>query len=340
MGRIKGFVRSHQLIAFFVLAYAISWAVWIPSLQLYDAGVFSAWGAFGPALAGIFITRFVSPRLTDKGRKVPLLAFLLGLIVSASVYLLFAWMQVRPPWTREMVISLIFVGLLSAIPPGFVISSAFSRNEAVRDYLQSLIKPRGSVVYYLIAFLIIPATFWLGSVISEAFGQASFYESPPLYGWDGARLVVIAFITQFFYGNALGEEVGWRGFALPRLQARTSPLVASLVIAIFWFAWHLPIRLIIPDNLPYLFYGLSFIPQSIFLTWLFNRTNGSILTVGIAHVSFNVAGVYLFPPSYAWLILQFILVAILILVDRMWDRNTLENFSVAHRFTEQENESG
>jgi len=166
-----------------------------PSLSLYYAGVISAWGAFGPALAGIFITRLVSPNQSDKGRKVPLLAFLLGLVVSALVFLLLAWMQVSPPWTQETVIWLILMGLLSAIPPGFVISSVYSRNEAVRDYLQSLIKPRGSAVYYLFALLIIPSTFWLGSVISEAFGQAAFYETPPLHGWDAVRFVVIAFIT-------------------------------------------------------------------------------------------------------------------------------------------------
>jgi len=108
------------------------------------------------------------------------------------------------------------------------------------------------------------------------------------------------------------------------------------VIAFFWFAWHLPLKVINPDVVPYLFYGLCFIPQSIFLTWLFNRTNGSILAVGIAQVSVNVAGKYLFPPSNIWLIVQFILVAILILIDRMWDKNTLELSSVVHRFTEQE----
>jgi membrane protease YdiL (CAAX protease family) len=340
MDKIREIVRRHQLIAFFILAYAITWAVWIPSYKLYYAGVISAWGAFGPALAGIFITRFVSPKQVDKSRKVPLLAFLLGLVVSALVYVLLAWMKLRPPWTLETVIWLILVGLLSAIPPAFVISSAFSRNESVRESLHSLIRPRGSAVYYLFALFIIPTTFWLGSVISEAFGQAAFWYIPPLHGWDAVRVVVFAFITQFFYGNALGEEVGWRGFALPRLQARASPLVASLVIALFWFAWHLPLKVLNPDDLSYLFYGLSFIPQSILLTWLFNRTNGSILSVGIAHVSYNVSGILLFPPSYAWLILQFIVVGILIIIDRMWERNTLENSSVVHRFPEQEPASG
>jgi membrane protease YdiL (CAAX protease family) len=233
-----------------------------------------------------------------------------------------------------------FQGLVSAIAPALVVSSAFSRNEAAREYLQSLVKPKGSTVYYLFALLVFPCTFWLGFLISEAIGQAPFWEIAPLHGWESVLFLAVAFITQFFYGNGLGEEPGWRGFALPRLQARYSPLIAGLVIALVWFPWHLPLKVMNPDNLSYLVYGLGFVPQSILLAWLFNRTKGSILTVGIAHASFNVAGKYMFPPSNASLLVQSILAAILILIDRMWDRSTLENFPVVHRFIEQEPAAG
>lgn len=330
MDKIREFVGRYQLITFFAIAYTVTWAIWIPSFLLPYVGVISPWGAFGPALAGILITRIVYPERSDKSRKLSRLVFLLGLIVSVLVYLLNAWMQISPPWTTEIAVGLTFSGLIAAMAPAFVISSIYSRNDAIRGYLQSLIRPKGSVFYYLIALLIFPATFWLGSVISEAIGQAAFYEIPSLHGWDEVLLILAAFISQFFYGNTLGEEVGWRGFALPRLQAQTSPLVASLVIGLFWFAWHLPIKVINPDAIPYVFYGLSFIPQSIFLTWLFNRTKGSILAVGVAHVSLNVAGTRLFPPSYAWLILQFIVVAILILIDRMWENRAAVDSSMLH----------
>ena len=181
MDKIRSFIAKHEILVFFLLAYAITWAIWIPSYLLNNAGVISAWGAFGPALAGIFITRFMSPQ---RNGKVPRAAFLIGLVVSTLVYLLLASMQLRLPWPRETVIGLILVGLLSGIAPSFVISSAFSRHEAVRDYLQSLIKPRGSTVYYLLALLLVPLTFWLGAVISDAFGQATLYETPALHGWE------------------------------------------------------------------------------------------------------------------------------------------------------------
>ena len=80
MKSVKEFVKRYQLILFFILAYIISWAVWIPSITLFYqedlafAGVFSPWGAFGLALAGIFITRLIYPEQREKRQKVPLLA--------------------------------------------------------------------------------------------------------------------------------------------------------------------------------------------------------------------------------------------------------------------------
>lgn len=346
MDKAKELVRRYQLILFFVLAYAITWGVWIPVLRLYFqeevsfVAVFSPWGAFGPALAGILITRFMHSEMSDRSRRASLSAFLLGLVVSAFVHILSAWMQARSTGTGGTVVGVTLVGLIAAIPPALVISSAFSRNEAVSDYLHSLVEPRGSAAYYLFALLLSPAISWVGSLISEAFGQAALYDTPPLYGWDAVRIVLITFISQFFYANALGEEVGWRGFALPRLQARHSPLVASLVIAPAWFAWHLPLKLLNPDEIPYLFYGLTFVPSSILLTWVFNRTNGSILAVGIAHAAGNVSGKLLFPASNAWLVLRFVTAAILVLIDRMWDRSTLETSSIVHRVSEQEPSTG
>jgi hypothetical protein len=62
MDKIKGFARRHRLIAFLVLAYAITWVVWIPAHSLKYAALISAWGAFGPALAGIFITSSLPER--------------------------------------------------------------------------------------------------------------------------------------------------------------------------------------------------------------------------------------------------------------------------------------
>jgi uncharacterized protein len=75
------------------------------------------------------------------------------------------------------------------------------------------------------------------------------------------------------------EEPGWRGYALDRLQARYSPLKATLLLGVIWGLWHLPL------------YGLGFVGPMMFVvfyTWLYNRT-GSVLLCILLHASFTPA---------------------------------------------------
>lgn len=102
-------------------------------------------------------------------------------------------------------------------------------------------------------------------------------------------------------GNALlqiltfgaGEETGWRGFALPRLQARHSALVATLLLTLGWAAWHAPAFLYRPGYVamgPGLIVGwlFSLATGAILLTWLFNRSGGSLLAVSLFHGATDV----------------------------------------------------
>jgi membrane protease YdiL (CAAX protease family) len=326
MQKVRALVGRNQLISFFLLAYIITWGLWIPFVGPAARGsstfeeIMVMWGLFGPAFAGIIITRFITSGGEDISLKKPLLAFILGLVLSASIVLLNISMSIESSWTIVRIIGLFLLSCLIALPPAYILSSTFSRNPAVRYLLRSLIKPRGFIVYYLIALLLPLLIDWVGSWISGISGQAAYYTPLPMTGWYAVKVVPIAFLYQAFYGNILGEEVGWRGFALPRLQVRFSPLVASLIIALLWFAWHLPLKWANPDAIPYIYYALSFIPSSILLTWLYNRTHGSLLAVGIAHVIGNVSGKIIFPITDFNLVIGFVVAFILIIADRMWGR--------------------
>ena len=86
------------------------------------------------------------------------------------------------------------------------------------------------------------------------------------------------------------EEVGWRGFALPRLRARTNALAASLIIGFFWGLWHLP--LYIGDagaqaELPFLLLLVDTVLISVVYTWIYNNTGGSLLFVTLFHITGN-----------------------------------------------------
>lgn len=326
MSKIRAFIGRYQLIFFFLITYIITWGLWIPFVGPATQGdsiiaeILGIWGVFGPALAGIIVTRISTAGDEKSKHKKTKLAFFLGLVLSALVFLLMLSRKDGSSWTIGRAITLFLLSCLVALPPAYIIASAFSRNHAVKDYLSSLIKPHGSIVYYLLALLLYPFIYWLGNLLSGALGQISYYTPPPLTGWDAVAAISITFLYQFFYGNVLGEEVGWRGFALPRLQTKLSPFAASLIIALIWSLWHLPLWIGNPDEIPFLYHLLSFIPSSIFLTWIYNRTYGSILAVGIAHVMNNVCGQVLFPVTDGRLIIGFTIAATMVIVDRMWKK--------------------
>jgi membrane protease YdiL (CAAX protease family) len=93
--------------------------------------------------------------------------------------------------------------------------------------------------------------------------------------------------------GSFGEETGWRGFALPLLQRRYSPLVASLLLTPIWALWHLPFFFTVntyrgfpPVGYVGFVFGLAC--GSIILTWLYNGTGGSILACAIWHGVYNL----------------------------------------------------
>ena len=100
----------------------------------------------------------------------------------------------------------------------------------------------------------------------------------------GMPLVGAAIFLAFsiFPGSALGEEIGWRGYALPRQQAGRSALSASLILAPIWALWHLPLWLTgAPGRTPLLYaaFVVSAFALSVLLTWVYNSTGGSLLLV-------------------------------------------------------------
>jgi membrane protease YdiL (CAAX protease family) len=90
----------------------------------------------------------------------------------------------------------------------------------------------------------------------------------------------------------LGEETGWRGFLQPVLQRRMRPLLAVLVVAAIWAAWHAPLFLIVgnyrgltPATLVGFVFGLAC--GAVVLGWLYNRT-GSVLAAAVWHATYNL----------------------------------------------------
>jgi len=222
---------------------------------------------------------------------------------------------------------LVVIGVVVVAPVAFVISMTYSRIPAVRNYLFSLIRLRGVWGWALLALVLVPALILLSIPVSNLLGGQGISDlhfpelSPALLG-----LIAVKFFYRLFFFNATGEEVGWRGFALPRLQAFTSPLIASLVLTFFWGPWHFfPWQ---AEGRPVLTwqywiesYFLAHFLITLIFVWICNRAKGNILVAGITHAAMNTAFAFIPLQNGQGVNLTLLVAAlVMILVDRMWKK--------------------
>lgn len=325
MNKITNWIKHHQVAAFFMITFAISWGLgfsWSAILQRDQA----LWlplafiTACGPGLAGIIISAVTNTKPRQGSRKAFWVAFLVAWFLSALVC--FANLTL----IEHFPLSPAVVGLftIAVVPVAFVIASTYSRNPAVRSYLSSLIQLRGVWGWSLLALVLFPALLLISYPINSLLtGQPIPSHQFPDINPALIGLVIVKLLYQLFFFNATGEETGWRGFALPRLQTRTSPLIAALVIAFFWVPWHFfgwkgegkPIL-----TLQYwIEMYIGHILLSVLIVWICNRAKGSILVAGFTHAATNT--VQAFVPFVNMLFPVLIVATLMmIFVDRMWKK--------------------
>jgi membrane protease YdiL (CAAX protease family) len=155
--------------------------------------------------------------------------------------------------------------------------------------VKALLRPFGTWrvgLRWYIAALLLPGGIFV--VAAGLYNLAGHHESL-LYPPDIAAYVAAAIVFP------IGEEIGWRGFALPRLRDRFGPLPASVIIGVLWTFWH-AMMLDLQGAPPPLY--LVFLPfmigGSIFFTWIYQHTRGSLLLAVLAHV-----GAHLNNPGHA-----------------------------------------
>jgi membrane protease YdiL (CAAX protease family) len=147
-------------------------------------------------------------------------------------------------------------------------------------------------VWYLAA-LGIPLVLWV-AVASVA---AALGARPDVTYFADFVLFPITLLTTAIVKGPLTEEPGWRGFALPRMLERWSPLTASLILGVIWFVWHVP--LLIPDSggtqrplVPYIIVVLSL---SVIITWLWSAAGRSVFIAIVFHAAINSTGSHVVP---------------------------------------------
>ena len=175
-----------------------------------------------------------------------------------------------------------------------------------RFFWKSLVSFRSiSAGSYVFIILVAPVVFVLSHLIDRLIaGSTPDYSILQSIGKSPVLVIQVLFIGLFF--GSLSEELGWRGFALDRIQARWSPLVSSAILGAFWFTWHLPLFLMNGTTqhswgfgsigfLGLLLFIMSF---AVIITLVYNRNGRSLLSAVLLHAAYNLA-VNLLPVS-AW----------------------------------------
>ena len=319
------------MISFFILAYLITWPGFFLSFYVFPGNqiieVLCSWVVFGPALAALYISGVADTGPKQNPDKKRWITFLAVWILASAVQMLYFNLL----YQVELILPIIIVCCVLALLPAWVVSSAFARKPGIRKLFSSLLKPRGSWIWYLVIFLIFPGIPLIAVLITRLFGDPVSFFMADLGLAGMAAYFILEFSRGFLMTGGINEESGWRGFALPRLQNRYPVLVSALIVWFFWAAWHLPYDFGRGDELRWILENRLVwnLVISIIITWLYNKTNGSLLAAALFHPAMNTFG-NMITNTPASRILLAALAVIVIISDKMWKKLPQEHPAVVN----------
>jgi membrane protease YdiL (CAAX protease family) len=220
--------------------------------------------------------------MTDVVRRFPAFSLFVLSSLLALLPIVLVAAGVLPPSFSQL-------GALSASAAGIMLAAVEGRKGSVKELFKRGIIWRVGVGWWAFALFF---TFIVSLSTLAAFNQLTG-QSVRLGGivpvYDIFSMVIILTIFAGF-----GEEFGWRGYLLPRLQIRHTALTASLIIGAFHTLWHLPMFFMVGQTqyswvqdigfFPALFgYGVFVTAWAIQYTWVFNNTDGSVLLSAVVH---------------------------------------------------------
>ncbi len=205
-------------------------------------------------------------------------------------------------WTLWLPIGLLApkLFLLTAIPgmwaptiSAILLTGLAEGKAGIRVFLGRLLKWRVGFKWYLVVLFGTAVTAYAAVGINLLFGgdipEISLPVGAPREAWF--IVLPIVFFVNIFFGGPLAEDIGWRGYILPKLKEHTNALYASLLIGVAWVLWHIPF-FIFPEgysavgSIPFVWFALMTIAWSVLFAWVYVNTE-SILMPVLFHASIN-----------------------------------------------------
>lgn len=317
----------NQLVLFMIMTWVISWSLFYLSgvlpVRPEDFSYDTRWliaqiGVFGPSISALLISSAQSRELRRSGLKVFalfILIFIVGIIITRYAP------QSIQDFTPLISIVVVTVGIASLI-----LFSSLNRHLLLPATGET--QGKAGIKGILLAILGIPLVFFIGWIIVNIPGNswaiASLKNGPTSF----VALLVTAFFMNLIFGGSMGEELGWRGFALPLLLKKYSPLQASYALGLMQAFWHLPSDISGADLAAIgavLLRIVWSIPITIVFTWFYLNFGGKLLIAILLHTAINVLPDLGFSSyDYSILVLALSLIVISIIVSRTPSMKTQE----------------
>lgn len=190
------------------------------------------------------------------------------------------------PQTKVVAILQVLTPTISAV----ILSGLIGGRQEIIKLLSGFTRWKVGLRWYLAAFLMTGIPLLIAGVYIFM-GNPPRGLQPGVTAWNLLSMLVFIFLS-----GPLCEEAGWRGFALPRLQARFNALVSSLILGLLWACWHIPYYFepgYAAKGMPFPIYLVVVTGLAILFTWIYNNSGGSLLLTVLAHFFFNFSSAFL-----------------------------------------------
>lgn len=182
------------------------------------------------------------------------------------------------------------ISMLASFTPsvvGLLLRFKDMGKEAAMEWIDDKINIRFNPIWIAVVFILFPAlagiSYNLALAVNEGI-ESKLIISP--------ILIPVMFLQILFIGGAIGEEFGWRGYALDKLISLSNPITATVVLGVIWSLWHLPLFFMegtVQSNIPIWQFMLQNTAIAFFYTWIYLRTKGNMLLMILLHAVANTS---------------------------------------------------
>jgi uncharacterized protein len=212
-----------------------------------------------------------------------LIFFALTFVLSWTCWLLTPVVQAQSAIAAS---TLFFFGGFGPSIAAVIVVGVTSGRAGLSKWLGKCLQWRGKSGLMTLAFLSPLAILTLAAAMQMALGGSV----PPSPAVGHIGILITNFFLVFLVGGPLGEEFGWRGYALPALEQRLGWRTASILLGGIWGAWHLPLFFIAGSSQnqgSLIAFFVLIVATSVFYAWLFNRSTGSVVPALLLHTASN-----------------------------------------------------